>query len=69
VILPPISVFTIAIAAPNLSGSQKQGLKGKLLKNGTLFKHTSAAQHKGTQNHSFKTQRFALPWFKTTPKL
>jgi hypothetical protein len=30
VILPPISFFTITIAAPNLSGVQKQRTKGKL---------------------------------------
>uniref|UniRef100_A0A0A9A2Z9 Uncharacterized protein n=1 Tax=Arundo donax TaxID=35708 RepID=A0A0A9A2Z9_ARUDO len=32
VILPPMSVFTSAIAAPNLSGMQQQGTKGKLMK-------------------------------------
>jgi hypothetical protein len=30
VILPPISFFTITIAAPNLSDAQKQKTNGKL---------------------------------------
>ena len=70
VILPPISLFTIAIAAPNLSGVQKQTTNGKLATLRRNLSNTSKAQPTRKVSHAVRIEdmRCHPVQFETTQK-